>query len=79
MPGAVAQTSTWALTNATIGYAVKIADRGVAAAVNEDAARGLGVNTYGGAITRELVATAHGRPTARSRRCSRADAAARSA
>src|SRR5204862_1234744 len=39
MPGAVAQTSTWALTNVTIEYAQKIADLGVARAVIDDAAR----------------------------------------
>jgi alanine dehydrogenase len=62
MPGSVAQTSTWALTNVTMDYAVKIADRGFASAVNEDSALALGVNTFAGAITCEPVATAHGLP-----------------
>jgi alanine dehydrogenase len=58
MPGAVPQTSTWALTNVTIPYAVKIADGGVAAAVKADRALMLGVNTYGGHVTYEPVAHA---------------------
>jgi len=60
MPGAVAQTSTWALTNTTMAYAVKIADHGLASAVRSDRALARGVNTYGGHITCEPVAEAHG-------------------
>jgi alanine dehydrogenase len=45
-----------------LDYAVKIADHGFADAVNEDAALALGVNTLGGAITCEPVASAHGLP-----------------
>jgi alanine dehydrogenase len=60
MPGAVPQTSTWALTNVTIPYAVKIADLGLAAAVQRDAALMLGLNTYAGEVTYEPVARAHG-------------------
>jgi alanine dehydrogenase len=56
MPGAVAQTSTFALTNTTIGYAVKLADRGVADAVRADPALALGVNTYAGQCTYKAVA-----------------------
>jgi alanine dehydrogenase len=59
MPGAVSQTSTWALTNTTIGYAVKIADQGLAPAARTDRALALGVNAYGGHITYEPVAQAH--------------------
>jgi len=59
MPGAVPQTSTWALTNVTIPYAVKIAEHGVAAAARADKALALGVNTYGGHVTYEPVAQAH--------------------
>jgi alanine dehydrogenase len=60
MPGAVPQTSTWALTNVTIPYAVKIADRGLAAAALADHALRLGLNTYRGHVTYEPVAQAHG-------------------
>src|SRR6185436_6326935 len=48
MPGAVPQTSTWALTNTTMAYAVKMANMGVAAACKADRALLKGVNTYGG-------------------------------
>jgi alanine dehydrogenase len=58
MPGAVAQTSTFALTNATIGYGVKLADAGVEA-VKRDRALALGVNTYNGFCTYKAVAEAH--------------------
>ena len=60
MPGAVPQTSTWALTNVTIPYAVAIAERGLAAAARDDRALMLGVNTYGGHVTYGPVARAHG-------------------
>jgi alanine dehydrogenase len=60
MPGAVPQTSTWALTSVTIPYALKIADLGLAAATRADAALARGVNTYGGHVTCKPVATAHG-------------------
>jgi len=56
MPGAVAQTSTFALTNTTIGYGVKLADRGVAEAVKADPILALGVNTYAGHCTYKAVA-----------------------
>ena len=59
MPGAVAQTSTWALTNTTIGYALKIADLGIVAAAKADRALLKGINTYGGHVTYEPVAQAH--------------------
>jgi alanine dehydrogenase len=60
MPGAVPQTSTWALTNVTIPYALKIADEGLSAAARADAALLLGVNTHRGRVTYEPVARAHG-------------------
>ncbi len=60
MPGAVAQTSTWALTNTTIGYAEKIANNGLLRALEHDGALALGVNTYGGHVTYGPVAQAHG-------------------
>jgi alanine dehydrogenase len=56
MPGAVAQTSTFALTNTTIPYAVKLADRGVVDAVKQDPALALGVNTFAGYCTYKAVA-----------------------
>jgi alanine dehydrogenase len=56
MPGAVAQTSTFALTNTTIPYAVKLADRGVVEAVKQDPALALGVNTFAGHCTYKAVA-----------------------
>ena len=59
MPGAVPHTSTWALTNTTIPYAVKIAEQGVVAAAKADRALLLGLNTYAGHVTFEGVAQAH--------------------
>jgi alanine dehydrogenase len=59
MPGAVPQTSTWALTNVTIPYAVKIADLGLAEAARADVALLRGFNTFGGHVTYEPVARAH--------------------
>ncbi len=58
MPGAVAQTSTYALTNVTLPYARKLADIGVIEAIKGDKALALGVNTYGGGVTYEAVAEA---------------------
>jgi alanine dehydrogenase len=60
MPGAVPQTSTWALANVTVPYAVKIADQGLAGAARRDHALMLGLNTYRGHVTCEPVAQAHG-------------------
>lgn len=60
MPGAVPQTSTWALTNVTIAYALKIAECGLPDAVRKDRALMLGLNTYRGTVTCAPVAQAHG-------------------
>ena len=60
MPGAVPHTSTYALTNVTLPYAVEIANRGIAAAVGADPALALGVNTVAGQVTYAPVAQAHG-------------------
>ncbi|HEX9892015.1 MAG TPA: alanine dehydrogenase [Actinomycetota bacterium] len=60
MPGAVPKTSTYALTNVTLPYAVAIAGRGLEDAVREDRALARGVNAYGGAVTNRAVAEAHG-------------------
>ena len=60
MPGAVGRTSTYALTNVTLPYALDIATKGVEAAVRADPALALGVNTWDGAVTNEPVAEATG-------------------
>ncbi|MHB8418132.1 MAG: alanine dehydrogenase [Myxococcales bacterium] len=62
MPGAVSHTSTFALTNATVGYAVLIADQGLAAAAESNRALALGINLYGGQVTHEAVARSLGHP-----------------
>ena len=64
MPGAVPHTSTYALTNVTLPYAVEIADRGLPAAVAADPALALGVNTVSGQLVYAPVAEAHGLPLA---------------
>lgn len=60
MPGAVPNTSTWALTNATLGYVVKLADAGWQAACRKDPALALGLNTVAGRISYPAVAEAFG-------------------
>jgi len=60
MPGAVPRTSTYALTNVTLPYVAAIAARGIDDAVRADPELAAGVNVYGGAITNQGVATAHG-------------------
>jgi alanine dehydrogenase len=60
MPGAVPNTSTYALTNVTLPYALRIANDGLEAAVREDPALAAGVNVYAGTLTNEGVAGAHG-------------------
>jgi len=57
MPGAVPITSTRALSNATLPYAIAIADDGLEAAVERLPALAPGVNTRGGAIVNETVAS----------------------
>ncbi|WHY68243.1 alanine dehydrogenase [Neobacillus sp. SuZ13] len=56
MPGAVPRTSTMALTNVTVPYALQIANKGVFKAISENAALYLGVNVANGEITYEAVA-----------------------
>lgn len=58
MPGIVPQTSTYALTNATMSYAIEIADKGAARAIADDRTLALGVNTYAGKLTCRGVADA---------------------
>ena len=60
MPGAVPNTSTLALTNATLRYGLAIADKGWKQAVADDAALAKGVNVLDGKITYKPVADAHG-------------------
>ena len=60
MPGAVPHTSTYALTNVTLPYAVELADRGWRDALRADAALAGGLNTHGGRVTNAPVAAAHG-------------------
>jgi alanine dehydrogenase len=64
MPGAVPHTSTYALTNATLPYVVALVTNGVASAVRHDPALALGVNTAGGSIVNDAVASALGREPA---------------
>src|SRR5439155_6948507 len=51
MPGAVPNTSTYALTNVTLPYALEIAERGLEDAARDDSALAKGVNVYGGQLT----------------------------
>ena len=62
MPGAVPRTSTFALNNATLPYALALANKGVHKAVQGDPGLLLGVNTYRGHITYQAVADSQGRP-----------------
>ncbi|HUR97378.1 MAG TPA: hypothetical protein VMZ26_04840, partial [Pyrinomonadaceae bacterium] len=57
MPGAVPRTSTFALTNATLPYALDLANKGFEGAIREDDGLREGVNTYAGKLTYEAVAT----------------------
>ncbi len=57
MPGAVPRTSTFALTNATLPYALDLANKGFEKAISEDQGLYEGVNTYAGKLTYEAVAT----------------------
>ncbi len=59
MPGAVPRTSTYALTNVTIWYALEIANKGWAKAVKENRALAKGVNVVNGHVTYQAVAEAH--------------------
>jgi alanine dehydrogenase len=60
MPGAVPVTSTWALTNATMPYVLKLADHGVQRALSSDPGFMLGLNVAGGKVTYEPVAKEQG-------------------
>ena len=59
MPGAVAHTSTYALTNATLPYVVKLANKGLDA-LNSDPALRKGLNVAQGKVTLEAIAKQFG-------------------
>ncbi|RSK28155.1 alanine dehydrogenase [Bacillus sp. HMF5848] len=60
MPGAVPRTSTIALTNVTVPYALQIANKGYVVACQENEALLKGINTLNGYVTYQAVAEAHG-------------------
>ena len=60
MPGAVPNTSTYALTNATLPYVVRVANRGWQDACRDDPSLALGLNTHAGRLTNAPVGEAHG-------------------
>ena len=60
MPGAVPNTSTYALTNVTLPYAVALADKGWLQAMRDDPALALGLNTHAGRLTNAAVGEAVG-------------------
>jgi len=60
MPGAVPRTSTFALTNATLPFAVKLANKGFLKAIASDPHLKAGINTYAGHCTYEAVAVSQG-------------------
>lgn len=60
MPGAVPNTSTYALTNVTLRYALALADKGWQKAMDDDANLALGLNVHQGKIYYKAVAEAHG-------------------
>jgi alanine dehydrogenase len=62
IPGAVARTSTLALTSATLPYLLTVADHGLVGAAAADRALARGLSTVSGKLVNELVAQAHGLP-----------------
>ena len=60
MPGAVGRTSTYALTNVTLPYALQLATKGVDRAVKENPALAAGVNIRAGQVTNKAVAETFG-------------------
>ncbi|HUS22847.1 MAG TPA: alanine dehydrogenase [Aeromicrobium sp.] len=63
MPGAVPNTSTYALTNATLPYLMALAEKGWAQACRDDRSLALGINTHGGRLTNAAVGAATGLPS----------------
>ena len=64
MPAIVPHTSTYALTNVTLSYALELADKGVTAALRENPALQRGLNTLNGQVVHPGVATAFDLPRA---------------
>ncbi|ALV45166.1 alanine dehydrogenase [Arthrobacter alpinus] len=64
MPGAVPNTSTYALTNVTLRYALALANLGVKSALERDLALAAGLNIMAGQVTHASVSDAHGLPLA---------------
>ena len=62
MPGAVARTSTFALNNATLPFAIALANKGWKKALQDDPHLRAGLNVHDGKLTCEPVAVAHGLP-----------------
>jgi alanine dehydrogenase len=60
MPGAVPHTSTYALTNVTLPYAIALANKGWKQALRDDASLALGLNVHDGQVTYEAVAQVFG-------------------
>ena len=60
MPGAVARTSTFALNNATLPFALALADKGWKQALKDDLHLRAGLNVHDGKIACKPVADAHG-------------------
>jgi len=60
MPGAVPRTSTYALTNATLTGAIRLADRGVDSEILSDPGFAKGINVMRGKVTHPAVADAFG-------------------
>ncbi len=65
IPGAVARTSTLALTSATLPYLLEVAARGLRGAASTNAALGRGLTTLDGRLFNAAVGEAHGLPSAR--------------
>ena len=63
MPGAVPNTSTYALTNVTLRYALALADKGWREAIKADPNLALGLNVHEGKVYYDAVAQAHGLPS----------------
>jgi len=60
MPGAVGRTSTYALTNVTLPFALQIANKGIDRAARENRAIACGVNMVDGQVTNRAVAETFG-------------------
>jgi alanine dehydrogenase len=69
MPGTVSRTSTMALTNATLPYALKIAAMGAEEACKADPALMRGLNVYKGKLTYKAVADAQGKEYTPAEQC----------